>query len=198
MIHPVGTFDECDFPSFSEVFACCDRIADGDQNIAFDCKSTLPGGGECNSEYGCIENYREGLAEVEAIANQPVEEEESSNALIIVTVCLVSIISIMVLAYVAYSTRCFKKRICNKKNAAKEQGSVKSDHVDSKFGTSRQNTMATLSRKSTKRSPLKRSKTTKSIVKKKTMTKSQIDRTMAGDDTVSSFEVHSPQKKSRP
>ena len=61
VIHPEGTFDECDLPDYKEMFACCDRVANGDLNIAYDCKTTLPGGGSCATPDDCIENYRTGL-----------------------------------------------------------------------------------------------------------------------------------------
>ena len=30
VIHPEGTFDECDLPDYKEMFTCCDRVANGD------------------------------------------------------------------------------------------------------------------------------------------------------------------------
>ena len=49
------------------MFECCDRVSNGDLSIAFDCKTSLPGGGQCTTEEECRENYRAGVAEIEAL-----------------------------------------------------------------------------------------------------------------------------------
>ena len=68
IIHAENTFAKCDIADFVEMFSCCDKLAKGDESLAYDCKVSLPGGGTCdvakNPEL-CIENYRLGLAEVE-------------------------------------------------------------------------------------------------------------------------------------
>lgn len=98
------------------MFECCDRVSGGDLSLAFDCKTTLPGGGECTNEQECIENYRAGVQEIEELASSTVEEEEKdTNVLLIVSIVLIVVVCLMLCIYVSYSTRCFKYRLCRKK-----------------------------------------------------------------------------------
>ena len=67
IIHPQGTFDSCsgiDKTDFVAIFECCDRFAEGNLSIAFDCKLEMTAG-ECTTEEECRENYRDGLKTVE-------------------------------------------------------------------------------------------------------------------------------------
>ena len=59
-------FKECDFPTYSQMFACCDDFGKGDQQLIYDCKTNLPGGGTCNDEADCKNNYKIGLEVIEA------------------------------------------------------------------------------------------------------------------------------------
>ena len=62
MIHPEGTFESCDFPTYVEMFDCCTELAAGNKSLEFDCQTELPGGGgECATQEECYENYSKGL-----------------------------------------------------------------------------------------------------------------------------------------
>ena len=38
VIHPVGTFDSCDFPDdYVKMFECCTELAKGNKSLEFDC-----------------------------------------------------------------------------------------------------------------------------------------------------------------
>ena len=43
------------------MFSCCDDFAAGDKDLAYDCKTSLPGGGICTDEASCKENYKKGM-----------------------------------------------------------------------------------------------------------------------------------------
>ena len=62
-----GLFDGCDIKDFVEMFACCDKFANGDKNLAFDCKKGLDGGGYCppDDEKACESNYLYGIRVVD-------------------------------------------------------------------------------------------------------------------------------------
>lgn len=45
------------------MFSCCDGLAKGDLSLAFDCKTSLDGGGYCpkGNKERCESNYEQGL-----------------------------------------------------------------------------------------------------------------------------------------
>ena len=47
------------------MFSCCDEFAAGDKDLAYDCKTSLPGGGTCTDEASCEENYEKGVRIIE-------------------------------------------------------------------------------------------------------------------------------------
>ena len=42
------------------MFSCCEDLADGDEDLDYECKTSLPGGGTCIDEATCLENYELG------------------------------------------------------------------------------------------------------------------------------------------
>lgn len=50
------------------MFECCDDFTKGDEDLAYDCKTSLPGGGTCDDEASCKENYEKGLKVIESEA----------------------------------------------------------------------------------------------------------------------------------
>jgi len=65
IIHAEGTFEKCDFPTYVEMFECCEKLGEGNKSLEFDCKTELPGGGgECETQEECYENYQKGVEAV--------------------------------------------------------------------------------------------------------------------------------------
>lgn len=67
VIYTTNIFVECESTSFVKMFDCCDKLANGDPNIAFDCKTNNSGGGQCSNAKQCLENYEAGLEKVELV-----------------------------------------------------------------------------------------------------------------------------------
>ena len=63
------------------MFSCCDNLAAGDKDLAYDCKTSLPGGGTCTDEVSCKENYQEGLKVMEYEARMKALLEKKPSTL---------------------------------------------------------------------------------------------------------------------
>ena len=72
-------FKDCDIKNFVEMFACCDNLAEGDKNLAFDCKKGLDGGGKCpeGDEEACERNYLYGVRVVDEYNQKLLENEKT-------------------------------------------------------------------------------------------------------------------------
>ena len=58
IIHAEDAFARCDLRTYTKMFDCCEDLADGDQDLMFDCRTSLPGGGICRPEMiPCQQNY---------------------------------------------------------------------------------------------------------------------------------------------
>lgn len=67
IIHEQDAFAKCDFDTYAKMFDCCEELANGDLDLKFDCRTSLPGGGICRPEMiPCHQNYQNGLAIVSA------------------------------------------------------------------------------------------------------------------------------------
>ena len=68
VIYQAGLFDECEAPTFVEVFECCETLSKGEKNMEFDCKFSLNGEGYCpkDDEDRCERNYLRGVEIFEA------------------------------------------------------------------------------------------------------------------------------------
>ena len=58
-------FFECDEPSYADMHECCDKFAEGDEDLAYHCKTSLPGEGKCFDVISCKENYDKALRWIE-------------------------------------------------------------------------------------------------------------------------------------
>ena len=112
------------------MFACCDILADGDKNLAFDCKKGLDGGGYCppDDEKACESNYLYGLRVVDEHEQAKFEKESDSNAAnaggeteeddavgwIAAIFLIIFVFSLAAfIAYVIIKTKCCTKPLCS-------------------------------------------------------------------------------------
>ena len=66
VIYSEDAFAECDEPTFSAMFACCTDLAKGNLDLEYDCRTSLPGGGQCLAQQiPCVDNYVTGMYELE-------------------------------------------------------------------------------------------------------------------------------------
>ena len=47
------------------MFECCDNFAEGDEDLAYHCKTSLPGEGKCYDVVSCKANYDKGVRWIE-------------------------------------------------------------------------------------------------------------------------------------
>ena len=103
------------------MFDCCTELAAGNKSLEFDCQTELPGGGgECETQEECYENYSKGLEVVkESKANIQDEEDDDDSGEVIRVIVVVAVILVLAIAFaiIAKRTSCFGKPLCPKKGA---------------------------------------------------------------------------------
>ena len=106
--HAVGTFAKCDFPTYTAMFECCEETYADNQYLEFDCKTNLPGGGDCVGN-DCFDNYTEAVKEVEAEKTTITVKDDDDDGMdpaIIVVIALTPLL--LLLLFISIKTRCFK------------------------------------------------------------------------------------------
>ena len=127
VIHPEGTFDNCDSENVIELFDCCTDLAQGNQSLEFDCQTELTGSGadgeDCETQEECYENFNKAKeavekAEVAALANQDDDDDDdSASAAITITIVVLCTVGVIAFALVSCRTRCFKQPFFPKRDA---------------------------------------------------------------------------------
>ena len=127
-IYEDGYFDSCDFPTFSETFACCDKLGGNDVNMVYDCKTSLPASGVCRKNMiPCKDNYEMGLniiataaareanesrekAIADEIENENEYKSEAKRNLLLFIVSLVPVGILVILLVCCYMVYCSKSK----------------------------------------------------------------------------------------
>lgn len=133
VIHPEGTFKDCDFPTYKEMFDCCSELAKGDKNLEFDCQTELPGGGgKCKTQAECYENYTKGLQEVEKAKAAEVNNDgdDSGDGSGTILIIVLSLLIIGICCFTVYKTKCCSQSCCAKKGQQQEVASAEAMQID--------------------------------------------------------------------
>ena len=129
---PKEYFGQCDFNSYERMFECCDEIAKGvSEDMALQCKTSLPGGGTCVTGHDCFDNYYNGMRQIEQehdqkaaiIASQQVDQKESDSSseseieswVLAVFAIAVPLVLVIAFVIVILMTRCFQQPLCKRK-----------------------------------------------------------------------------------
>ena len=91
------------------MFECCDRVYEGDKFKIYDCKTNLPGGGNCTDAESCKENFKKGVIVVEEAAKAKSDDDDDEGlAVWIIIVIVIGSLLFIIFVVFAIITKCFK------------------------------------------------------------------------------------------
>ena len=114
--HAPGTFDSCDFDTYSAMFECCEKTYPDSQYLEFDCKTNLSGGGDCTGD-ACYDNYTAAVKEVEIEKSSVVIKDDDDDILGVplLVYAIVGPLLVLIFAFIAIKTKCCRQPLCKKK-----------------------------------------------------------------------------------
>ena len=90
------------------MFECCDRVYEGDKFKIYDCKTNLPGGGNCTDPESCKENFKKGVTVIEEAAKAKFDDDDEGLAVWIIIVIVIGSLLFIIFIVFAIITKCFK------------------------------------------------------------------------------------------